>query len=402
MRNINILTLLIYLFLTACQKDVEVNSGNEILKVYDFSVTSAKETKDGGYILSTTNSIVKLSGDGKVQWGKKYTDFNSDTSIFTYTPYGKSIENTDGSFTLMIYGIIKDNSYYFLIKLDKDGNKQWARPLNFDYVNTVFTDAFSVIESYDHGYIVTFAYQDNSPYNYFRALIKVDEKGIPVWENKDLKYLEDPYFADVRDIMEAKNHEIILVGTLDLTRTYFAKYSADGIIMQERAYRMSGLVEGAFVTNIATKVIQTTSNDLLIFGFTDRGKGYSKKDFQFMMIKVNSDGDSLASAILGTTKQDYCWGGIQTKDMGYALIGTSTPIDDEKGEALKSSMYFIKLSPNLDVEKALVYGEKLDTKGLYIKENNDKSYTLIGGKYGHENLGKPQTVFIRTLPNGGL
>ena len=60
------------------------------------------------------------------------------------------------------------------------------------------------------------------------------------------------------------------------------------------------------------------------------------------------------------------------------------------------------LTPEEHITQEPFYGDNLDTRGLFIKENSDNSFTLIGTKYGHENLSKAQSLFIRTNPQGKL
>jgi hypothetical protein len=128
MQIINKLLLLLLILCVSCKKELSSDSGsigNQQVKVYDFKLANAKDCSDGGYILATTNSLVKLTSDGQVSWMKKYTDYNIDTITFKYSGGGNVIQNADGGFSLMISGIFKkvDNSYFCIVKTDQFGNK---------------------------------------------------------------------------------------------------------------------------------------------------------------------------------------------------------------------------------------------------------------------------------------
>jgi hypothetical protein len=411
MRIINYLLLLLILALAACKKDTGVDSVSDShVKVYDFKTTSAKETSDGGYVLTTSVGITKISADGTVEWSKKYLEYNTDTISFRFSTNSRILQNSDGGYTILLYGIFKalDNNYFCIVKTDAKGNKVSVFPYYFSFMQGTFSDGFLFQETIEKGYLISFVYIDLSGINQ-RAVYKIDASGKIVWITKALTYFTYPD-GDIRDLIVTKNNEYVLVGTYSyyakgaqIFFTYFGRYSSSGTILSEKQYAMGGRADnGNFVPSTATKVAQTASNDLMLFGYADRGRGSAKTHNQYMAIKVSANGDSLTSLVLGTVKQDYCNYGILTSDQGYALIGFSSPIDDAQGLNLKTSMYFIKLSQSLEIQKSLVYGDNLDTQGLFVKENANKSYTLIGTKYGYSNLGKSQTLFIRTLSAGGL
>lgn len=113
-------------------------------------LTSIHQTADGGYIVGGTDAamrclVLKLKGDGSVEWQKRLKS-GSDTTI------SQSVKQTaDGGFIVATYFQSDSGAAYGLIaKLKADGGVEWQRSYNGDGGET-FSD---IGLTSDGGYVV--------------------------------------------------------------------------------------------------------------------------------------------------------------------------------------------------------------------------------------------------------
>jgi len=143
---------------------------------------SIQQTRDGGCIITgTTDSysagrilIIKLDSNGEINWSKIYKVGGDDVSI--------SIQQTsDGGYIVggMTSSVGAGSYDCFVIKLDSNGNKIWAKTYGGGYND----EANSIIQTSDGGYIVggktkSFGTGDND-----YLIIKLRSDGSLSWAN---------------------------------------------------------------------------------------------------------------------------------------------------------------------------------------------------------------------------
>ena len=132
---------------------------------------SAKETNDGGYIISGYTQgisgaifLIKTDINGNRLWEKSIEKPGSTSS-------NSIIETTNGGY--LICG--QSNNDVILIKTDDSGNLVWERTFGEGYID----NGFSVIESTDGCYVVS-GYKNGPAFDLY--LIKVDINGNLIWE----------------------------------------------------------------------------------------------------------------------------------------------------------------------------------------------------------------------------
>ena len=136
---------------------------------------SAKQTEDGGYIIAggiqgpPIGLLIKLKGNGRIEWAKKY-------KVSKWGNEFDDVEPTkDGGFIVVASGIVinieSKSAYSLILKLDKNGNEEWKKMLGSRVV--------SVKQTNDGGYIAigwkTIGNGDND------FIIKLDSKGNTEW-----------------------------------------------------------------------------------------------------------------------------------------------------------------------------------------------------------------------------
>jgi hypothetical protein len=144
----------------------------------DVDAWEVKQTNDGGYIIvgSGPNKIIpwkdvkliKTDSNGKKKW-----DRNFGYGLIINAEYGHSVEQTsDGGYIISgsIHLAIEDDVDVWLIKTDSMGNRRWAKT----YGGNEREFAYEVHQTNDGGYIVV-GYSQDDLGNSDVLLIKVDK-----------------------------------------------------------------------------------------------------------------------------------------------------------------------------------------------------------------------------------
>ena len=149
--------------------------------------SSVQQTDDGGYIIAGTTSsndvnylyqfyLLKTDGNGNKQWSKTFTEYDDN--------WGYSVQQTDdGGYIIAgntgsLLGEDPDMCYF--IKTNSNGNKQWSKTFGGD---DKYTSCSSVQQTNDGGYIIA---GDTTPktvsdWNTDIYLIKTDRNGNKQW-----------------------------------------------------------------------------------------------------------------------------------------------------------------------------------------------------------------------------
>ena len=322
------------------------------------SASSIQQTSDGGFIVAGQSSsfsggsndfwVLKLKGDGTVQWQKTYSD--------TYTDILESIQQTsDGGY--IVAGYVDTCGEwcfaFWILKLDSDGTIQWQR--EYDNAPTYADSARSIRQASDGGYIV--AGETGSDV----WVIKLDNIGSVQWEKiysvydvsgansvrqtSDGGYIvagyaessADSYFwvlklgsngavqwqktysnaaADIaRSIRQTSDGGYIVAGMAGTSSTsaWVLKLDADGSIQWEKLYSGS-------VLNAPVSVQQTSDSGYVIAGQTNL---LSESGNDFWILRLNSSGDVQWQKAFGGTGSDIAYAVQQTSDGNFIVAGAT-------------------------------------------------------------------------------
>jgi hypothetical protein len=150
-------------------------------RVFEGSIVSqarsARPTNEGGYIIAGKGfeNILKLDQNGRKEWGKRYSWIFYDIC-----------QTADGGFITVGDSIYQQLNWDYIpalsvIKLDKNGNKEWSNPLG----NRFLGRAYAVRQTADNGYIIagdSLASKSPTEYSHFAMAVKLRSDGKVEWK----------------------------------------------------------------------------------------------------------------------------------------------------------------------------------------------------------------------------
>lgn len=150
---------------------------------------------------------------------------------------------------------------------------------------------------------------------------------------------------------------------------------------------------GGSNTEVANSLVQTTDGGYALAGYTS---SYGAGNFDFWLVKTDSDGFFEWSQTYGGTGYDLAHSLIQTGDGGYALGG----ITDSFG-AGSNDFWLIKTDKRGNMQWNQTYGGIDDDKGTALVQTGDNGYAFAGytGSYG---VGSYDSWLVKTYSNGTL
>lgn len=355
------------------------------------AVYSIQQTTDEGYIIAgITHStdgdveanngeydawIVKLSPIGNIEWKKNYGDIGSD--------YARSIQQTlDGGYIIAGQTKLNDDHIQivdcWILKLDEFGNLEWEKK----YGNNTWTDASSVQQTIDGGYIV--AGRAGSGYtNYW--MLKLDELGNLKWEKNyggsdvdgvnsiiqttDGGYIVGGYAYSNNGDVGANNGE---------SDYWIVKLDDWGNIQWEKNY-------GGFYAEYAYSIIQTTDGGYMVAGESwsnDGDVGANNGESDCWVVKLDEFGNIQWEKNYGGTNRDAAVSIHQTTDGGYVLAGSSKSNAEDPvgsyGYYIHYDYYILKLDETGNVQWEENYGGTYRDAARSIQQTLDGGYIVAG------------------------
>lgn len=313
------------------------------------------QTSDQGFIVvGTANSdegdvtrnygasdvwVVKLDGNGNLQWERTYGGSNTDAA--------RSIQKTIGGgfiiagYTFSNDGLVGNNSGSadaWLLKLDGSGRLQWEQT----YGGSDEDAAFAVAQTSKGGYVLTgytLSFNGNSPGNFPNAwAVKVNSGGNLIWRqslggsNEDLAY-------DIE--ITASNNSIITGFTAstdgDVNNNYgdkdlwVLKLAGDGSLLWNKVY-------GSSAEDVGYAIQETGNGSYIVSGYASGKDGVPDQHFgqsDAWLLKLSASGSLRWQQILGGDDQDEFRSVQQTQDGNYIAAGLTQSengdIDNQNG-----------------------------------------------------------------------
>ena len=341
--------------------------------VYNDYGYEVQQTTDGGYIITGALGqsydstpienvwLVKVDALGDTLWTRQFEYANS-------IGYGRSVKQTsDNGYIIVGYkelGIPPYGRDLLLIKTDTNGDTLWTKTfvdsLKEGQGNSILqTQGNSIQQTMDGGYIITGSSSADV------LLIKMNTNGDTTWTKTYDKNAQDwgNFIQQTSDggfiIAGVTGYKFSDRGNNFTGDIWLIKTDSNGDTMWTKTYDYGE-------SDIGYSVQQTSDNGYVITG----GSNYFNPAFR--IIKTNSNGDTTWTKTygIGYTKSRFIQ---QTFDDGYIITGTIWRKDGHKNDVL-----VIKTNSNGDSLWSKTFGGIDNDYGNYIQQTSDGGYIIVG------------------------
>ncbi|MCU0448580.1 MAG: hypothetical protein MUC97_01890 [Bernardetiaceae bacterium] len=298
-------------------------------KNYDATADICR-TKAGGYLITgRTNSfgnsaddmnvsIVKLDGSANVVWeqnlGGKETD--EGVSITETRDGGALVAATSDS-----YGGGPDMKDIWIIKLDKDGKKQWDKVLGG---NESIDEARAVLQLEDGHFILLGNSTKMATGKSDAVLLKLSEKGELVWKRN---YGVELGNEEGNQLLTTKDGGFIIAGNKEVPPNkvwnfWVVAADKDGFKTWEQTYGGK--------QNDRANSIAATADGYVLCGYT---YSFAESSHDIWVVKIDAKGQKQWDKVLGGPSTDEAQDVLVTKDGQILVVGyTDIYVPNNDGE----------------------------------------------------------------------
>ncbi|MCQ6959212.1 hypothetical protein [Mucilaginibacter aquariorum] len=364
----------------------EVEASN--LKTADFNknfggskediATAIATSKDGSYViagrtLSNDGDIlgnhglydgllIKIDKNGNKIWAKCFGGSNSDeiTGIAATEDGGYiftgSSESSDGD----LAGLMLTQSTLWIVKLNSQGVIEWSKVIPNDSPNSGLRQANSIIQTKSGDYVLAGkVWITNSTYNGWYC--KLTNLGSVLWE-KSIGSVDSDRFQQV---VEEKNGNLWLVGTfgqpyesdpISKGDVWLAKVDKDGNITCQQKYGGSLLDEG-------NSLALDKNRGIIIAGTTYSSNGdvagFHGGRYDAWVIKVDMSGKKIWQKSAGGTGGDLFSSVIAMQKGGFLLAGQTNSQDGDVTNGTNFQTgdgWLVKLTDSGDIQSQKTFG----------------------------------------------
>lgn len=271
---------------------------------------------------------------------------------------------------------------YLYAKLFIDGEQFWTKTYGNDYQ----IEAAKIISLEDNRYAVLGSVKTNN--NYDLNLIIIDSNG-EIISNHFYNYKGiDKAF----DIIETKNNEFIIVGITECngprSEVLAVRIDNNFNIKWEKYY-------GGKLYDHAFSIVEDENENLIIVGscggfYSRAGWEYKNHDSQFLLYKIDKDGNIINEKIWGNTGHDSFKKIIKSNANSYYAIGSS-----QRNDTSSFDIVLTKFNSNLNIEWTKYYGSEEWEYGESLTLSQDNFLYLIGTTANTDNQ-KPDQLILKT------
>jgi hypothetical protein len=282
----------------------------------------------------------------------------------------------DGGY--IVVGSIGPSRYdtdVYLIKIDTNGEKQWAETFS----NNDWNVGFCIQPTQDGGYIIVGG-TGSSSYNSHVYLIKVDAAGIEQW-NKVLGSGKASYVQQTQDggyIITGKRHQ-----GERYQDVYLIKTDADGNKQWAKTFNNRD-------QDIGVCIQPTQDGGYIIVGST----WSYHKDVDVYLLKIDANGNKQWAKTFGGTKADEGYYIQQAQDGGYIIVGYTRSHGLTRRD---EDVYLIKTDTDGNAQWYKIFGYRNEELGYCIQETQDGGYIIVG-----ESRSYHSDIFLIKIDKNGV
>ena len=348
---------------------------------------SVQQTSDGGYIVAghiatvaTGDDVylIRIDANGDTLWTRTYGGAESDQA--------RAIcQTTDGGYIV----VGRSNSFgegnwdMYLLRTDPNGDTLWTRT----YGGLESDEGMSVLEDTNGRYIIagsTTSFGSGAEV----YLIRTEVNGDTLWARTYGRCSDEVGFSVQQTYSD--NGYIIVGYTLctpeAIPDVYIVKTDSMGTRLWERQYGGSDSQE-------AYSVVEASDGGYVLVGRTGSP---GDSDFNVLMMKVFTNGDSLWTRSWGGSQNDYGHSVHMTPDGGYIIAGETKSFG-----AGDWDFYLIRTHADGDTIWTAAYGGPGDDAGYSVDHTFDDSY-IVAGYTSVFAGGDTDAWVLKTMPDQAM
>ncbi len=309
---------------------------------------------------------------------------------------------------------------YVVIKVDKDGNKEWSKTLGGDKYD--FLSA--MVATLDGGYLlggyslsgISGDKSEESRGGYDYWIIKIDKDGNKEWDKTFGGNGDDLLYS----LIQTADGGYLLGGNSDsdkgsdktdagkgLFDYWIIKINSNGDKVWDKDY-------GGTDFDYFKSIVAASDGGYLLGGYSQSGAGGDKSDtsrgmYDYWIVKIDDSGNKAWDKTFGGSKLDELISMITTEDGGYILGGDSySEIGGDKSEANNgfNDYWVIKIDQDGNKKWDKTFGGKSGDYFAALVATPDSGYILggssasgIGGDKSEANKGSDYWL-VKTDSNG--
>jgi len=280
---------------------------------------------------------------------EKYYDYG-------FAEAGNSVQQTsDGGYIIFgRQGITFGVSKVLLIKTYSNGQEQWHNLIGGNN-NDNFGHAGQ--QTIDGGYIIA-GYTTLPSFGYNIYLIKTDSNGDTLWT----KNYGGSKSEEAWSVQQTTDGGYIIAGYQDSTACLI-KTDTNGSAQWFKNYKSAG-----YKGTVAYSVQQTSDGGYAFTGIAVNNTGTFT---DVLLVKTDSNGDTLWTKTYGGISLDYGRSVKQTSDGGYIITGYTGSFGNGSYD-----VYLIKTNSSGDTIWTKTYGDQNENTGWSVNQTTDGGYIL--------------------------
>jgi len=324
--------------------------------------------------------FLKLDQEGNVDWAKKYGFYYEDiaNSIVPSLDGGYVINGTAG------WGSTYNDQMYFF-KTDASGTVDW----DHSYGGTSDEKGYDLIQDDDGGFLFLGTTESSGAGGTDVYLIKTDAGGEHDWGYAVGTDGDDHGYALIKDM----DGDYALAGEYCCDDGFggrdvkFMKFDEDMNIEISKIYGGTG-------TDVGNDLVMSHDSGYVVAGYTN---SFGSGGYDYYVRKMDKDGDAVWSYTYGTTDDDVARSIVRTSDNGFAILGyTQNDMYDNF-----TDMWLVKIDANGQFEWSFVYGIDGFEEGYSLLQKSNGNYLATGFGYGSQlGTGGRDVILVEFLADG--
>ena len=380
---------------------------------YSYSVAeSIAQTSSGGYVVGAsctaaavttpncntlsepTAMVMRVDSSGNIQSQIQYNyvkyPYSTPLNLIRPTADGGAIFAGNAQFGCPATG---QTSCGTIVKVDSNGNVQWANDLQFATSSTYgpLTWPLDLQQTTDGGYVVAgYAFAPASSYNPF--VVKLSSTGQIQWQH----IFVDPssQYSAAYAVRQTADGGYVVAGEVYYNQILVFKLDSTGALVWQHVY--------AIGTDSYAETLGLTSDGGFILGGLVSVSTATSYSSSVLLLKLDSTGSpqfAKTYAPSGSVSDLAITGAQQTADGGYAFAGYyfQNTVYDERA-------WLVKTDSAGKVQWDKIYGadvEYSDRKFLSFQQTSDGGF-IAAGFTNQYNDGYGSLWLVKTDPNGNI